>query len=262
MDTDLDEATAFLLTLEATPADAPTACAGWCAHDLVAHLCAGAAEMAELVEAALAGEPARPTRTFAEREAPFGALPDPELRERLVMEALRLHAATASLAAAQGSVEFSGRRLDASALDLHGRSEAALHRWDLCGDDVIGDALLGQPELLVHGVSVLNAMLEGSAESPAIRGAGLAPGCWILRTSGQTDVAVVVEREGARIELRAPEGPADVEMDAAGRLLALWGRQRNGGAVTWYAEAGRREALSSFLWPMRDAPRPVASAAH
>src|SRR5262249_2219726 len=47
----MDEATAFLDALDRTPPDAPTACADWTAHELVAHLAAGAAEMADLTEA-------------------------------------------------------------------------------------------------------------------------------------------------------------------------------------------------------------------
>ena len=55
----MDEATAFLTAPDRTPPDAPTVCAEWTAHALVAHLAAGAAEMADLTEAAVAGEPAR-----------------------------------------------------------------------------------------------------------------------------------------------------------------------------------------------------------
>src|SRR5438874_1973944 len=82
----MDEATALLLTLADTAPDAPTACVGWAAHELVAHLAAGAAEMAALVEDVAAGRPSRPTQGFAEREAPFRALADEELRARLLAE--------------------------------------------------------------------------------------------------------------------------------------------------------------------------------
>lgn len=61
---------------------------------------------------------------------------------------------------------FSGRRMSVGEIQMHGRSEAALHRWNLCEDDEAGDELLGQPELTAHGVTVLNAMLPGSAETP------------------------------------------------------------------------------------------------
>jgi hypothetical protein len=41
---------AFLSTLNSLPADAPTACEGWTAHEVAAHLAAGIEEVAELVE--------------------------------------------------------------------------------------------------------------------------------------------------------------------------------------------------------------------
>jgi uncharacterized protein (TIGR03083 family) len=154
----MDEATALLLTLEFTDPRAPTACAGWTAHELVAHLAAGAAEMAGHAERALVGEPEQAARGFAEREAPFVAMEDPELRDRLFTEALRLHAAVDALSERGLSVAFSGRRLSAREIRTHGRSEAALHRWDLCGDDEIGVQHLGPPELTTHAVTVLNSL--------------------------------------------------------------------------------------------------------
>jgi len=68
---------------DADPA-APTACSQWTVHDLVAHLAAGAKENADLIEDRLAGRVARATRTFAEREPSFVAMPDERLREELI----------------------------------------------------------------------------------------------------------------------------------------------------------------------------------
>src|SRR6476646_6992813 len=73
---------------DADPA-APTACSQWTVHDLVAHLAAGAKENADLIEDALAGRPARPTRGFVEREAAFVAMPDAQLREELIRQSHR-----------------------------------------------------------------------------------------------------------------------------------------------------------------------------
>src|SRR4051812_42850898 len=81
-----DEVGELVVTLLATPAERLTACRGWTAHELVAHLAAGANEEADLIEAHLAGA-ARATRSFDEREPAFRALPDTELRDRLVGEA-------------------------------------------------------------------------------------------------------------------------------------------------------------------------------
>ena len=61
----MDEATAFLSTLQSTAPTAPTACTGWTAHDLVAHLTAGAAEMADLTETVTSGHGERATADFA-----------------------------------------------------------------------------------------------------------------------------------------------------------------------------------------------------
>ena len=170
----MDEATALLLALEATPPHAPTACADWTAHDLVAHLAAGAAEMAALIEATLAGQPERPTAGFEERERPSPPWTSVGPAQRLFVEALRLNAAVEALdRAGDGcTVAFAGRRLDPAALSLHGRSEAALHRWDLVGDDEVGRELLGQAELTAHALTVLNAMevAEGVTTRAAVAG--------------------------------------------------------------------------------------------
>src|SRR5438876_29766 len=74
------EAEAVAAALEQVAPSAPTACAGWTAHDIVAHFTAGSEETADLIEEKLAGEPPRPTRAFEEREPPFRALADDELR--------------------------------------------------------------------------------------------------------------------------------------------------------------------------------------
>ena len=50
-DTRIDEVAEFVTTLLSTPAHRLTACRGWTAHELVAHLAAGAAEEADLIEA-------------------------------------------------------------------------------------------------------------------------------------------------------------------------------------------------------------------
>lgn len=90
------ESTALMATLESVAPEAPTACTEWTAHDLAAHIAAGAQETAELLEDRLAGHPARATRAFDEREAPFVAMPDPELRQAMADQSRRKVAATAA----------------------------------------------------------------------------------------------------------------------------------------------------------------------
>lgn len=48
---------------------------------------------------------------------------------------------------------WSGRQMPIAAFLTHARSEYALHRWDLVGDDDIGSDLLAQPELTDHANS-------------------------------------------------------------------------------------------------------------
>ncbi len=242
---------AFLSTLEVTAPTAPTACAGWTTHDLVAHLTAGAAEMADLTEAVIAGEEERATKVFAEREAPFVAMADDDLRTRLVLEAIRLSSAVEALSAAgpAATVAFAGRRVGASALAMHGRSEAAIHRWDLAGDDDVSAELLGQPELTAHAVDVLNTMLDASPE--AVQARVVAAGLTDLRAAfaapGHPDVVLVVHHGRARLELDEPRPRWAARADAATRLLALWGRSSPLRRVDW-CDSPVTSPFAAFLW--------------
>ncbi len=254
----MDEATELVTTLMAIPATAPTACAGWTAHELVAHLAAGAAEMAGLTEDAVAGRPARPTRSFRDREAPFVTLPDDALRERLVAEALRLDAAVEALGASgpEATVPFSGRSLSAADLSLHGRSEAALHRWDLAGDDAVSVDLLRQPELTVHATSVLSSMVDGSPESVASHAEGAAIGTQRLAfaSPGAADVVFVHDELGARLEMADPCTAPVATADPATRLLALWGRRTTIGTIRWHGAASECDAMARLLWGAAPVP--------
>jgi uncharacterized protein (TIGR03083 family) len=246
----MDEATALLVTLGSTAPDALTACAGWTTHDLVAHLAAGAAEMATHAERTLAGKPDLPTRGFAEREAPFVALADDELRARLLSEALRLNSAVEALAESGLSFTFSGRRLSAVEMQMHGRSEAVLHRWDIVGDDDTGQELLSQPEMTEHAVTVLNSMLSGSSESPAARAnaAGIEVSArLVFGAPGQPDVVLLTEG-GVRFELADPSPSPTVTADAATRLLALWGRRSSDRTMTWHADEPVARQFGTLLW--------------
>jgi len=256
----MDEATAFLSTLQSTAPTAPTACTGWTAHELVAHLTAGAAEMATLTESVTSGRGDRATTDIAAREAPYVAMPDDDLRARLVVEATRLSAAIEVLQTTGQTVSFAGRRLDSRALTMHGRSEAALHRWDVTGDDEVSQDLLRQPELTVHALEVLNNMLEASPEAVTRRGA--AAGITDLRANfgapGQPDAVLVVDGARARLELDEPRARCCAAADAATRLLALWGRRSATRLITWDAhERATGHALATFLWGVEPATSPM-----
>lgn len=240
---------------DADPA-APTACTEWTVHDLVAHLAAGAGEIAELVEDHLAGRPARPTRGFEERERPFRALPHPELLAALAEQSRRKLAALDALADRDGdtAVAFTGTVMTAAQLTTHARSEAALHRWDLVGDDDVSDQLLGQPELTRHGVYVLDAM-PVLAESARIRHGPASPRI-VLASPDQPDVVIEAGPAGARFAVAGRDdrdGRADADIlvatDAANRLLTLWGRRSSRRRLTVETDGVGFEAVGRMLWP-------------
>jgi len=76
-------------------------------------------------------------------------------------------AAVAALADSDDpAFEFTGRSFTVAQLSTYSRSEAALHRWDVAGDDDLSDRLLTQAELTRHAVDVLNS-LPSLHEAPA-----------------------------------------------------------------------------------------------
>jgi Mycothiol maleylpyruvate isomerase N-terminal domain len=204
-----------------------TACRGWTAHELVAHLAAGAAEEAELIESHLAGARERPTRGFEERELPFRALPDARLRDRLVEEAARLTVALNELSgdSARDGVLFTGRRMTAADFAMHSRSECALHRWDLVGRDDIGWAMLSQPELTAHAITVLAGM-SSLPEAPAnrlVRERGRRNLRAVVRSAPHDDVVLTLSDGVLTLEQTPIDNtPPSVELDAAARLPLLW----------------------------------------
>jgi hypothetical protein len=247
--TAIDEVGALVTTLFATPADQLTNCAGWTAHDLVAHLAAGAAEQADLIEEHLAGAPERATRTFTEREAPYRALPDDELRERLVVEAARFGDLQARLGT--DAVPFTGRPMTAADFAMHSRSECALHRWDLVGRDEIGWAMLGQEELTRHALTVLGGMAS-LAEAPSQRAhtTDLPDGtALVIRSEPHDDVTMTRRAGTVQLELTAPAGPAHLEMEPAARLLVLWGRREPSAPARLVATGPTRTLAERLLAP-------------
>jgi hypothetical protein len=265
------ESRALMEALARVDPGAATACSEWTAHELVAHQAAGAKEIADLIEDALAGRPVRATKSFDEREAGFNALPDDQLRQAMVTENRRRIAATEALAArgAQPTFEFTGRPFTAGLVERHSRSEAAIHRWDLVGDDAEGEQLLAQPEFTRHAVEMLNT-LPILAEGPAarVRQAGVSRLRIVLRSPGEPDVVLAATADGARFELvdNGPaEGDAVVTTDAANRLLSIWGRRSVRHRITIEADPSLWATVNAVLWPFavrwppdsaaREAPR-------
>ncbi len=166
---------------------------------------------------------------------------------------------------ADAMFEFTGRRFTATQLETHARSEAALHRWDLVGDDAPGDVLLAQPELTRHAVDVLNT-LPVLTETPAARTAraGLTDICVVLRSPGQPDVVLVARADTARFEL-ADFGPFDgdaaVTTDPVNRLLTIWGRRSTRREITISADPSIWSTVAATLWPAA-VPWPATACSH
>jgi uncharacterized protein (TIGR03083 family) len=212
---------AFATTLGSTDFQAETRCEGWTVHELTAHIAAGSAEIADLIELELAAGSTRPTRDFDEREAPYRALSPKALYRAFFREALRATVAVERLSrsgAARG-VTFTGTTLDADTLILHIESELVLHRWDIVGSDATSVKALSDPRLAVHAAKTVIAMQPNvfpprSGERETI----------VLRTLGAPDIAVT---GGGLTSIEvAPAQSADpvVHCEPAVRTLLLWGR--------------------------------------
>jgi uncharacterized protein (TIGR03083 family) len=216
------EVEAVTEAVDACKPQAATRCAYWTVHDLTAHLVAGADEIARHVAAFVDQEPIPPTRLLEEREAPWRAMPDAELRKKLESALARLTTLLGRVNDLQtATIPWAGREVPLSFFATHVRSEAAIHRWDLVGDDDTNNALLTNPTLTTHAVEALGPLLllRGSlAGSRAVRAR--------FRTPGQPDVIIDAEDGAPRLTLceSDPDQPA-IASDAAARLLLLWGRQ-------------------------------------
>jgi hypothetical protein len=220
------EAEAFLDACRYTAPDTVSACAGWTAHEVTAHLAAAAAEITCHLVPYLAGDPVPVTRTFEEREPAYRALDHQALLRRLDDEERRMREVVAEVLAREPGavIPWTGRQMAVAKFVPHMRNEFAIHRWDFMGDDDTSYQLLAQPELTEHAVGVLGEVLlrRGHAHDPR-------PGEDFdvrLRAEDTSDVRVRVHAGRAGLEL-ADDHPAqpDVELDAAARTLVIWGRR-------------------------------------
>lgn len=209
----------FLEVIETWDSGAPTACAGWTVHDLLAHVTAGSAEIADLAELVLRGEPARPTRGFEEREAPYRALSPADLRGQFVDEAIRTSAAFHELTATDRLLPFTGAELTPASVMTHARAELVIHRWDIVGDDDTSIQALSAVELLHHTITVVGSMQPRVLPSPLVAGGELKRPV-VLRADGQPDVLI----DGPTLALATDASAEVIDLHPAARLLALWGR--------------------------------------
>lgn len=217
---------AFLETLDGTPPNAVTACRGWTAHEIIAHLTSGAEALANQLEAQVEGRPVPPFGSWAEREPPYQAIADGPLRRRLEQAELRMSTIFDQVLAGDPTAQFEevGFGFPVAELVTHMRQEFAIHRWDLIGDDADGLMLLSQPEFLDHSVRMLHEpLLElglGRDTEPAgrldVR----------IRCAGSSDLLLNVRDGHGSLALADPDDTPDViDTDAAARLLLVWGRR-------------------------------------
>jgi hypothetical protein len=242
-----------MATLADVRPDASTACSAWSVHDIVAHLAAGAKEHADLIEHRLSGRPERATRGFEERELPFRALDHDTLMGRLVDEISRKQRAYEALAASEDpSIAFTGTRLTKEKSALHSRSEAALHRWDITGDDDTSQTLLSQPELASHAVWVLDnmAVLDESAQALGARAGRTAPATVAFRAASQPDIVLTLSQTGSRFQIIPESADADMvlTMRADHRPLVLWGRKPAALVLAIEGDRDLLPLLAKTLW--------------
>ena len=258
------ESQALAATLAEVAPTTPTGCVDWTARNISAHLAAGTKEVADLIELKVDRHQTRPTREFAEREAPFLALNDADLNKAMATQGERLLAAARALAQTNDpAFLFTGRIFTVAQLATHMRSESVLHRWDIVGDDDLCDQLLTQADLTRHAVDLLNT-LPVLYESPEWRAkrAGVTGTLRIVLRSPQTaDIVYEHTPEGAVFDIfehGSASGDAVVTTEVANRLLTIWGRRSAERPFTVDTDAVDPATVEAVLWGAGApwAPRP------
>jgi uncharacterized protein (TIGR03083 family) len=218
------ELDALLTVLSDLGPTALTSCPGWDAHHVAAHIAGNYQEVRNHVEAFSAGHPLTATRSWEEREAPLRRLDYATLLGRIATEAARACAIADEVVEEQPEAElrWTNRPVHISGFLTHMRSEDALHRWDLAGDDDTSHALLDQHDLLVHAVTFIGAPLLRRGRDA---GAAARPIVGRVRSPGRDDLIIHAREGEAHVEIRPQQGPGDIEGDPAARLLLLWGRK-------------------------------------
>lgn len=220
------EVEAFLATLAATRPGALTACDRWTAHDLAAHVAAAFEEVVRHLRAYTEGRPLTATRGFEEREAPFKTLPPAELLSAVERGEAQMRAEMAAILADEpdASLAWTRRQMRVDSFATHLRSECAIHRWDLAGDDERSFEILGSFDLLKHAVTAIGTgplTARGHAVDAA---APDSEECVVrIRTEGHPDLLVTVGPRPS-LELDESSGEPTIIGDQAARLLFLWGR--------------------------------------
>jgi hypothetical protein len=219
------EADEFLAVLQDLPPHALTSCPEWTVHDVGAHLAGAYEEVTRHVQAYAAGAPLTSTRSFEEREAAYKALGPADLLRAVERGEERMRAEIRAVLEEQPDAVlwWTGRWMRVDAFLSHLRSECAIHRWDMCGDDDTSARLLGQFDLFKHAVTAIGAG-PLCARGITAHGSALAGLSARLRSDGHPDLLIEVADRTPALDLVAPSDEATITGDQAARLLLLWGR--------------------------------------
>lgn len=220
------EVAEFLSALDSSTPSALTACPARTVHTLAAHIAGNYKEITRHVDAYLAGTPLMRTRTFDEREPEFRMLSAPDLTSAIDDGEARMRASINELLSIQDDpvLRWTNRQVHAAGFLKHSRSECAVHRWDVVGDDPISEKLLSQQELFDHVITFIGALPMTARGMATGAGTGR-PLRMRIRANGQPDLLIGVHRGQPQLLAVEPEGEATVEGDPAARLLFLWGRR-------------------------------------
>jgi hypothetical protein len=216
----------FLNVLDSSDPHALTACPARTVHLLAAHAAGNYREITRHVDAYLAGTPLMRTCTFDEREPEFRVMSPARLPDAIADGEARMRASIAELLEREPDpvLRWTSRQVHAAGFLKHSRSECAVHRWDIVGDDSVSEKLLSQEELFQHVVNFVGP-LPMTARGLAT-GAGTGGALTVrLRAPGQPDLVIGVHRGVPALYTAPPEGTALLEGDPAARLLFLWGRR-------------------------------------
>jgi hypothetical protein len=218
------ELEALLFSLDGIGPKQLTSCPGWTSHHLTAHVAGNYEEVLAHVEAFVDHRPLERTRSWEEREQPFRLLDFSTLLSRIEELATVTKRVVGDVLVSQPDAEltWTGRTVRVSGFMTHMRSEDALHRWDLVGDDEMSFELLGQQILLEHAVTFIGKPLLQRGLRLGAMPAFVAR----VRSTGQDDLIVeTLNGISAKLSTGPVQGDATIEGDAAARLLLLWGRK-------------------------------------
>lgn len=191
---------------------------------------------------------------------------DADVREALVKIIKRAGAALGRQAEQGTNVAFFEREWSAEEFQVHTGNEFAMHRWDMIGDDPLGDEFMSPLYVTESAIKTLNllAVLDDAPTARARR-AGLRDTRIVLRCPDQPDIAFTVDGNGdGELALAAKDEPltgdAVVHTDTVNRVLTLWGRRSSARPISITGDPQLWPAIVAALWEDRPAWAPATPA--